>query len=53
MYNTVADVKFALLNFKLPAPGSLSVVFVRKVYSKDAPPKLPFTPCAPCAPAAP
>ena len=47
MYRIVADVRFALLNLSVPAPGSESAVFVENVYSKDAPPKLPFTPCAP------
>jgi xanthosine utilization system XapX-like protein len=47
MYRIVADVRFALLNLRVPAPGSVSAVFVEYVYSKDAPPKLPFTPCAP------
>ena len=50
MYKTVADVRFELLNFSVPEPGSLSVVFVLNEYSYDTPPKLPLFPCAPCAP---
>ena len=41
MYINVADDNVALLNLKLPAPGSESAVFVPNEYLNVAPPKLP------------